>query len=407
MKKTLYITNDGLTDPLGRSQIIPYLQGLSGEYNIHILACEKEKPFEKNESVIKEILQESGITWHVIKYRNKPPVLSSWLMQKEIKSTACEIIKKENINLIHCRSYPAAITGMSLSKKFNIPFIFDMRGFWADERIERKIWNVSNPVYKLLYKYFKRKEKQLLKNSEHIITLTHKAKDILISDFNSAPFKISVIPCAADLTFFKTQSEEIRKTYRQKLGLNPEEKLLIYMGSTGSCYLTKEMLSFYKYCKTKMPEFKMAFFSPEQGHENIRNIAVSIGLRKDEVICKFISRDELPSYISAADYSVMFFEPTFSIQGSSPTKHGELLGMQIPVITNANVGDLEGIIIEKETGFVVKDFSEAEFEKALNYLITTNFKSDDFASIAQKYYSLEKAIEELKRIYLEVGSRQS
>ncbi|MBS4013112.1 MAG: glycosyltransferase [Bacteroidetes bacterium] len=398
MKNILYITNDGLTDPLGRSQIIPYLQGLSSDCNIHILACEKDNAFLKNRIVIEELLNKSGITWHVVKYRNKPPVLSSWLMQNEIKSLAKEIIKKENINLIHCRSYPAAITGMSLSKKFKIPFVFDMRGFWADERIDRNIWNKRNPVFLFLYKYFKRKEKQLLKQSEHIITLTHKAKDILISDFNTAPSKITVIPCAADLDFFKKQSDEIREQYRQKLELSPENKLMMYMGSTGSCYLTKEMLLFYKYCKTKMPEIRMAFFSPEHSHEYIKNIAENLGLAKDEIICKFISRDELPSYLSAVDYSIMFFENSFSIQGSSPTKHGELLGMQIPVVTNTNVGDLESIIIEKDTGFAVSDFSEKEFEKVLNYLTTTNFKSDDFAAIANKHYSLEKAIEKLKKI---------
>ncbi len=398
MTNILYITNDGLTDPLGRSQIIPYLQGLSGDYNIHILACEKEDAFQKNKFTIDEILNKSGIKWHVVKYRNKPPIISSWLMQKEVKSTARQIIKKEKINIIHCRSYPAAITGMALSAKFKIPFVFDMRGFWADERVDRHMWNVKNPVYRFLYKYFKSKEKQLLKKSEHIITLTHKAKDILISDFNVSPHKITVIPCAADLDFFKKQAKEVREEYRQKLGLKPDNRLLMYMGSTGSCYLTDEMLQFYKYCKTKMPEFRMAFFSPEHSHEYIKNVADALGLDKNEVICKFISRDELPSYLSAVDYSVMFFETSFSIQGSSPTKHGELLGMQIPVITNTNVGDLESIVIEKDTGIAVKDFSETEFEKALAYITTTNFNPQDFETVANKYYSLEKAVEMLKRV---------
>jgi hypothetical protein len=37
-----------------------------------------------------------------------------------------------------------------------------MRGFWADERVEGKIWNVKNPVYRKAYQFFKQKEKEFL-----------------------------------------------------------------------------------------------------------------------------------------------------------------------------------------------------------------------------------------------------
>lgn len=47
-KKILFISYDGMTDPLGQSQVIPYLQGLSKQgYEIFLLSCEKNKPFNK------------------------------------------------------------------------------------------------------------------------------------------------------------------------------------------------------------------------------------------------------------------------------------------------------------------------------------------------------------------------
>ena len=43
----LYITYDGLTDPLGGSQIIPYLKGISShQKNIVVLSFEKSESFE-------------------------------------------------------------------------------------------------------------------------------------------------------------------------------------------------------------------------------------------------------------------------------------------------------------------------------------------------------------------------
>lgn len=399
MANVLYITNDGLTDPLGQSQIIPYLQALSGEHNIHILACEKANAYKKNSENVRGILNQSGIGWARVAYRNKPAVISSWLMQREVKKEAGKIIKRKNIDIIHCRSYPASITGMSLSEKFNIPFIFDMRGFWADERVDRHIWNKKNPVFLFLYNYFKRKEKKLLAAASHIITLTTKAKDILIEKYNVESNKISVIPCAADLKFFKPQKSEVRKKYRNALGLHDNEKLLMYMGSVGSCYLLKEMLLFYKAGKNLIPGLKMAVFSSENNHSFIKETAASIGIKEEELICKFLPRRELVKYLSAVDYSVMFFEKSFSIQGSSPTKHGELLGMNIPVVLNSGVGDLEDIVKEKNTGYVVKNFSEQEFDKAYRYLETMRFSQEDFIFIAEKYYSLEKAVDSLNVIY--------
>ena len=83
--------------------------------------------------------------------------------------------------------------------------LFDMRGFWADERVEGGLWNLKNPIYKLVYKYFKKKEKQLLLNSNHIISLTHNGKKNIIKlpYFSKLEKDISVIPCCTDLSVFK------------------------------------------------------------------------------------------------------------------------------------------------------------------------------------------------------------
>ncbi len=53
MKSVLYTTYDGLTDPLGQSQILPYLQQLCREgYQFTILSFEKRERYQKEASVI-------------------------------------------------------------------------------------------------------------------------------------------------------------------------------------------------------------------------------------------------------------------------------------------------------------------------------------------------------------------
>ena len=56
-----------------------------------------------------------------------------------------------------------------------------MRGFYADERVDGKIWSLDNFIYKKIYNYFKSKEKEFLQFSDYTISLTENGKkEILI-----------------------------------------------------------------------------------------------------------------------------------------------------------------------------------------------------------------------------------
>jgi hypothetical protein len=68
-KNSLYITFDGLTDPLGQSQILPYLLGVSANgYDISILSCEKIKKLNNEKDKVLELIKNSTITWQYIIY---------------------------------------------------------------------------------------------------------------------------------------------------------------------------------------------------------------------------------------------------------------------------------------------------------------------------------------------------
>ena len=152
----LYVSYDGMTDNLGQSQVIPYLQKLSVQgFSIHIISCEKPQVFEKREMVISKLLKASGVVWHPIPYTSKPAVVSTMYDLHVLEQKAREIVmgKANNICLLHCRSYISAHVGLYCQQKFGIPWIFDMRGFYADERVEGGLWRLSNPVFRMVYRY--------------------------------------------------------------------------------------------------------------------------------------------------------------------------------------------------------------------------------------------------------------
>src|SRR6478752_5525747 len=153
-KKVLFISYDGMTDPLGQSQVIPYLQGLSkAGYRIFLLSCEKKQVVEQNKAAIQKLLDESNITWTPLNYTKNPPVFSTLLDIFKLKKAAKKIHREQGLDMVHTRPGIPELVGLWMKKTLGVKFLNDIREFYADSRIEGGMWNLKNPLYKTVYKY--------------------------------------------------------------------------------------------------------------------------------------------------------------------------------------------------------------------------------------------------------------
>jgi len=143
----LYITYDGLTDPLGRSQVLPYLFGLAERgHRITILSCEKPERMDRDGERIRQLCGQARIDWVPLKYHKQPLILSSMIDAAALKRAAVRLHRAGPFDLVHCRSYIPARAGLALKRKFGTKFLFDMRGFWPDEKIEGDNWNLQSAL---------------------------------------------------------------------------------------------------------------------------------------------------------------------------------------------------------------------------------------------------------------------
>ena len=141
-----------------------------------------------------------------------------------------------------------------MKRKYNVKFIFDMRGFWADERVDGGIWNLKNPVYRSIYSFFKKKEKRFISDANAIISLTENARqEILRWNLNSS---VHVIPCCVDLDHFDPDKTTMlqKDALRTELDIKPGEFVLLYLGSWGTWYEVNEMLNFFTQVKKIRPD---------------------------------------------------------------------------------------------------------------------------------------------------------
>lgn len=393
--KILYISYDGATDPLGQSQILPYLKKLTRD-DIEFILVTYDKVQYGNKNIFKSLRDElfnSKIRWISLNYHKEPKVLAK-IYDIFAGIILCAVLLNENkITIIHGRSFVGAFIAMILRRLFKVKFILDYRGLWPDERVDAGLW----PKDSLLYKISKYIEKLLLLNADEIVVLTQKAKDA-IKNFpyiKNSDFKIQVIPTCVDLESFKPKLKDSK--------IQPGTKLaLMYLGSLGTWYMLNEMIDFFIEMRKTFINAYFLFVTLA----NRKIVDEAMAIKTVPLSCysvKSASYSEVPYWLSMADLCIFFIKPLFSKISSCPTKFGESLACGLPVIINSGIGDCDEIVRNNKVGVIIDRFSPDAYRKSIAELQGLWQKKEETAfrcrRVAEEFFSLNRGVEAYRQIY--------
>lgn len=404
MQHILFISYDGMTDPLGQSQVIPYLQGLTKYgYRFSIVSCDKPDKYASHKSQVENLLSGYPINWISIPYHKSPPVLSSLYDFWQIKKAIRRLQQKDPVDMVHTRPGLPALAGIWMKKKYGTRFMNDIRGFWADERVDGGMWNLSNPLFKLIYNFFKKQEDLAIRVADYNSCLTKNAeKEIRSWDRVPQPVRLSVIPCSVDMNFFNpaNYSDEQKSALRKSIGVSDSSLLVSYLGSIGGWYLTREMMQCCRYIADQRPDARFLFISNNR-HEDIKKEADAAGISADRLIIRQAQHREVPMWLSLSDYSIFFIKPCYSKISSSPTKQAEIMAMGIPIISNSGVGDVKDIIHKHQAGLVTDSLDEPALRKIANEALSMagQFNKAQIRNGAISVFDLKQAVEAYAHIY--------
>ena len=393
--ETLYISMDGIMEPLGYSQVFKYLESLSEHHKINLVTLEKNIDL-KNSNALKLILQkcaQNDINWYKCKYRNGWFGLGQLINIFSLVLLPAYILLTKKVSLIHIRSYMPGIAIPLLSIFFKFKLIFDIRGFWADEKHDRLNW--SKKSYK--YRFFKELERYLMRKADFIVTLTAASQQLISSNFGKPESMIKVIPTCVDCDeFVRVEGAEISTSI--KIG---------YLGSVDTaydfhkfCFLLSQIIDKYE----KNLEFRV--FS-NQKKEVIEAILSTQNISVSKLEVGFVDRANLSKELSKLDFLGFCLKDNFSIQASMPTKIAEALACGIPIICNAFNSDIKGLIEGNSIGLIYsfeEPFDEKYF-KSLSEIILDDGTADRCINIAKSYFSLEKGSTMYHAIYSELEAR--
>lgn len=360
-KSVLFITYDGLLDPLGGSQILPYLRDIATHpRSVHILSFEKADRFRAGERDMRAGLARDGIGWTPLSFTTRGGKFGKAWDLLRMYVMAIRLVWQHRFGIVHCRSYQAMQVGCLLRRLTGIRTIFDMRGLWVDERVDGGLWSRNRLRDAMAYRLYKWIERRLLQCADHVVALTAKVVPELhrLSPRIKAP--VTVIPCCADFDHFVPLSAAERTDARKHLGL-PEEALVIsYLGSLGTWYMLEEMLSFFARASVDRPDAHLLLITRDWRPEH-ETLVAGLGLTglRDRIHVHPATRDEVRHFLGCSDVMLSFIKPAYSKMASSPTKLAEAFALGVPAVSNAGIGDVDGMTQALRAGALV-DFRAPE-----------------------------------------------
>ena len=389
MKPLLYIAYDGMLEPLGQSQVLAYLEKLAGERDIHLLSFEKAEDWQDatlRESTASRI-RAAGIRWHPRRYHKRPSaVATAWDIGAGTFS-GLGLVRRHGIGIVHARSYVPAVMALALKRLSGTRFVFDMRGFWADERVDGGLWPRDGAMYRVAKAF----ERRFLLGADHVVSLTRAAVDEMAGfDYLRGRMPpVTVIPTCADLDRFVP-------------GDTPRPGFVLgYVGSAGTWYLFDAVVESFRLLRERVGDARLLVINRNE-HDYIRERLQQGGVSLADVELRSASHAEVPAQMARMHAGVFFIKPVFSKQASAPTKLGEFLGCGIPCLANRGVGDMAAILEDAGVGVAIDITDDAALAKGVRDLLA--LASDPHIhercrDAAHRHFSLGEGVARYAEVY--------
>ncbi len=398
--RILYITHYGILEPLGQSQILPYLSGLTKlGFRIEIVSFEKNSLLSRSDLVNSqtEDLASKGLSWNPLPYHEERSAGNLLAEIAHCTRTICRRNRKFNADLVHCRSHVPFLAGW-LGKTFHhVPLLFDFRGFLAEEYVDSGLWTKEGAKYR----FTKKLERVFVRESAAMVVLTKAAKDYLQKTYDLDLTKIFVIPCCVDQSKFHpcfgAQHAQPGRPLR-----------VVYSGSTLGRYDMRAIFDFFGLLLARRPGSHLTILA-SNGTEATAAQARTARLPADSVSIYSLPYRLVPDALSAQDIGLFFLRGDLTLLVASPTKIGEYLASGLVVLAESRLGDIHEILVDTAAGCLIDSSTPGAWPAVLDQMLEL-CESADFreraSRVASRFYSLEEGISTYARVYEYAAARR-
>lgn len=378
----IYVSYDGALDPLGGSQVVPYLIGLA-DAGVAVVLVSFEKPAawaqRQTRDKLRHCLEGHGIRWRPLRYHKRPRLAGT---VRDIIA-GCRAITREASRfaptLVHCRGDIATMMARWAHLSPPARLLYDVRGFFSDERVESGSWRRGGIVDRAV----RWMEAKNLERADGAVVLTRHAAEELRRRRPVLP-PLRVIPTCADVSVFRPRATSERPEFG-----------LVYSGSLGTWYMAQEMVAFARSAAGVVPG-RTLFLTPQP------EVLGRLESTSDWAEVRAVEPGHVAGWLRRATALFFFIRPIPSKRASCPTKFAEALASGLPVICNRGIGDLDDIVEREGIGVLVDGFSEPDYVSAaerLRRLLQDPDLSDRCRRLAESRYSVGLGVNAYQRLY--------
>jgi len=395
--RVLYLTYDGLLEPLGQSQVLQYVLQLACSHRITLLSYEKPEDLAdaRSRTAVEAALREAGIEWRPLRYHRRPTALATAYDLAVGFVLAASLVIRRRIQIVHARSYVPSVLALALKRLFGTRFLFDMRGFWPDQRVDCGAWPGDSRLYRMV-KWF---ERRFLTRADAVVSLTRAGVAAMreISYLRDALPRFEVIPTCTNLKLFCPSAPVSPDQWKP----NGRPFTLGYVGSLGPWYLFDAMVECFAILRALRPDARFLIVN-QRTHDYIRQRVEAAGIPKDCVEITVAGYAEVPREMRRMDAGIFLLRAFPSFKAVAPTKLGEFLACGIPCLSNAGVGDIEEILEGESVGVVLRAYDRLAKEAAVRRLLELAGRPDvrqRCVDTARRCFSLEDGVEAYDKLY--------
>lgn len=277
---------------------------------------------------------------------------------------ACEVEAFRNDNgihydLIHSHYWLSGWIGRWIQKWWDIPHVTMFHTLGA----VKNAVNVGRGEPQLRVD----SEKALIKHCHRVIAPTEREKGNLINYYGASPEAITVIPCGVNLDRFRSVEKGVARSY---LGLDGEG-IILYVGRIDPLKGVDKLLMALPHLNNGLRPRTVVVGGDEYCHDEkrrLKDLAQSLQVHDSVSFLGLVEHEKLPYFYSAADLCVLpsYYE-SFGLVAL------ESLACGTPVV-GTNVGGLEGVIRQGETGYVVADNSPFRLASKIALILSSSEK---------------------------------
>lgn len=394
MTPTLYLTRNGLLEPLGQSQVLAYLRGLSRAYQITLITYEKDE--DRADMARMDAMRAEcgrlGIRWLPQRFRSRPkgiaPALSmlrmAWIVRREVVS--------QRVQLIHARSYIPAAVALVVARLTGVPFVFDMRALWPEELITAGRLRRGS----LLHRAIVAAERACLGRAKGVVSLTQAAVDHLRRTDPRALLgqRVVVIPTCADLSRFVPADSR------------PKKIVIGCLGTVLSGWFRLDWLAAFLAVAATQDADVQFEMTTRDDPQKVRAALDADGQLGQRLKIAPARPEGVPGLLQGQTASVMFYAgDRLSETGRCPTRMAEILGCGLPVVANEGVGDVAHIIRAHRVGVVVTGADTQAMQNAwadLQVLLRDPDLAARCRRAAEQIFSLQSGTAAYVRLYADI-----